>query len=61
MRPENVAKKLLLEVEHGLGQIMLMPPKLMDAPEYWEALADVLQQARAMAAAADSTGGRAAP
>jgi hypothetical protein len=48
LRPENMAKKLLIEVEHGLRNIMLMPPQLLDAPEYWEAIAAVLPQAKAM-------------
>jgi hypothetical protein len=48
LRPENMAKKLLIEVEHGLRNIMLMPPQLLDAPEYWEAIATVLPQAKAM-------------
>ena len=43
-----VAKKLLIEVEHGLRNIMLMPPQLLDAPAYWEAIARVLPQAEAM-------------
>jgi hypothetical protein len=49
LRPENMAKKLLLEVEHGLRNIMLMPPQLIDAPAYWEAITAVLPQAQAMA------------
>jgi hypothetical protein len=49
MRPENMAKKLLIEVEHGLRNIMLMPPCLLDAPAYWEAIAAVVPQAEAMA------------
>jgi hypothetical protein len=48
LRPENMAKKLLIEVEHGLRNIMLMPPQLLDAPEYWEAIAAVLPQAKAI-------------
>jgi len=48
LRPENMAKKLLIEVEHGLRNIMLMPPQLLDAPAYWEAIAAVLPQAEAM-------------
>ena len=47
LRPENMAKKLLTEVEHGLRNIMLMPPQLLDAPGYWEAIAAVLPQAEA--------------
>jgi hypothetical protein len=50
LRPENMAKKLLIEVEHGLRNIMLMPPQLLDAPEYWEAIAGVLPEAKALAA-----------
>jgi hypothetical protein len=50
LRPQNMAKKLLIEVEHGLRNIMLMPPQLLDAPEYWEAIAAVLPQAEAIAA-----------
>jgi len=50
MRPDNMAKKLLIEVEHGLRNIMLMPPQLLDAPEYWEAIAAVLPDAHTMAA-----------
>ncbi len=49
LRPENMAKKLLIEVEHGLRNIMLMPPPLLDAPEYWEAIAGVLPEAKAIA------------
>ncbi|MEI6971711.1 MAG: hypothetical protein WCL44_09360, partial [bacterium] len=49
-RPENTAKQLLLEVEQGLRNIMLMPPQLLDSPAYWEAVAAVLPQARAIAA-----------
>ncbi len=49
LRPENMAKKLLIEMEHGLRNIMLMPPQLLDAPAYWEAIASVLAQAQAMA------------
>jgi hypothetical protein len=48
MRPQNMAKKLLLEVEHGLRNIMLMPPQLLDAPAYWEAIAAVLPEAKAI-------------
>jgi hypothetical protein len=48
LRPENMAQKLLIEVEHGLRNIMLMPPCLLDAPAYWEAIAAVLPQAEAM-------------
>ncbi len=48
LRPENMAKKLCIEVEHGLRNIMLMPPQLIDAPEYWEAIAAALPQAKAM-------------
>ena len=50
LRPENMAKKLLIEVEHGLRNIMLMPPQLLDAPEYWDAIAAVLPEAKAIAA-----------
>lgn len=50
LRPENMAKKLLIEVEHGLRNIMLMPPHLLNAPAYWEAIADVLPKAKAIAA-----------
>jgi hypothetical protein len=53
LRPENMAKKLLIEVEHGLRNIMLMPPQLLDAPEYWEAIAGVLPEAKALAAKQD--------
>jgi hypothetical protein len=53
LRPENMAKKLLIEVEHGLRNIMLMPPQLLDAPAYWEAIAAVLPQAEAMVRSAD--------
>lgn len=53
LRPENMAQKLLIEVEHGLRNIMLMPPPLLDAPEYWEAIARVLPEAKAMAAKQD--------
>jgi hypothetical protein len=49
LRPENMAKKLRIEVEHGLRNIMLMPPQLLDAPEYWEAIAGVLPEAKAIA------------
>ena len=49
-RPDNMAKKLRIEVEHGLRNIMLMPPALLDAPEYWEAIAGVLPEAKALAA-----------
>ncbi len=49
LRPENMAKKFLIEVEHGLRNIMLMPPQLLDAPAYWEAIAAALPQAEAMA------------
>jgi len=49
LRPENMAKKLLIEVEQGLRNIMLMPPPLIDAPEYWEAIAAVLPEAKALA------------
>ena len=38
----------MIEVEHGLRNIMLMPPQLLDAPAYWEAIAAVLPQAEAM-------------
>ncbi|MEI6210361.1 MAG: hypothetical protein WCR06_01920, partial [bacterium] len=48
LRPENMAKTLLVEVEHGLRNIMLMPCYLLDAPAYWEAIAAVLPQAEAM-------------
>ena len=34
LRPENMAKKFLIEVEHGLRNIMLMPCYLLDAPAY---------------------------
>ena len=44
-----MAKKLLIEVDHGLRNIMLTPPQLLDAPAYWEATAAVLPQALAMA------------
>jgi len=50
LRPGNMAEKLLIEVEHGLRNIMLMPPHLLDAPAYWEAIADVLPKAKAIAA-----------
>jgi len=50
LRPENMAKKLLIEVEHGLRNIMLMPPQLLDAPDYWEAIAAVLPEANSIAA-----------
>jgi len=43
-----MAKKFLIEVEHGLRNIMLMPPQLLDAPAYWDAIAAVLPQAEAM-------------
>lgn len=46
LRPENMAKRLLIEVEHGLRNIMLMPPHLIDAPEYWEAIAAALPEAK---------------
>ena len=46
LRPENMAKKLLIEVENGLRNIMLMPPPLIDAPEYWEAIAAALPEAK---------------
>ena len=46
LRPENTAKKLLIEVENGLRNIMLMPPPLIDAPEYWEAIAAALPEAK---------------
>ena len=46
LRPENMAKKLLIEVEHGLRNIMLMPPQLIDAPEYWGAIAAALTEAK---------------
>ena len=49
LRPENMAKKLLLEVEQDLRNIMLMPPQLIDAPAYWEAIASVLPEAKAIA------------
>jgi len=52
LRPENMARKLLIEVAHGLRNIMLMPPELLDAPEYWEAIAEVLPRAKAIAAGA---------
>ncbi len=48
LRPENMAEKLLLEVKSGLRNIMLMPPALLDAPAYWEAIAEVLPKAKAM-------------
>ena len=50
MPPLSVAKKLLIEVEQGLRNIMLMPPQMLEAPAYWEAIAAVMPQARAMAA-----------
>jgi len=53
LRPENMAKKFLIEVEHGLRNIMLMPCYLLDAPAYWEAIAAVLPQAEAMVREAD--------
>ena len=56
LRPENMAKKLLIEVEHGLRNIMLMPPTLLDAPAYWEAIVAVLPQAEAMVRGADCVG-----
>jgi hypothetical protein len=36
-------------VEHGLHNIMLMPPQVLDAPACWVAIAAVLPQAEAMA------------
>jgi len=48
LRPESMAAKMLLEVEHGLRNIMLMPPQLLDAPEYWAAIAAALPQVRAI-------------
>ncbi|MFZ4397911.1 MAG: hypothetical protein ACOYOU_20055, partial [Kiritimatiellia bacterium] len=53
LRPENMAKKFLIEVEHGLRNIMLMPCYLLDAPAYWEAIAAVLPQAEAMVRGTD--------
>ncbi|TFH40667.1 MAG: hypothetical protein E4H01_16175 [Lysobacterales bacterium] len=44
-----MAQKLVIEVQHGLRNIMLMPPQLLDAPEYWKAIADVLPTAKAIA------------
>lgn len=50
LRPESMAAKLLLEVGHGLRNVMLMPPELLDAPAYWAAIAAVLPEAKAIAA-----------
>ena len=46
----------MIEVEHGLRNIMLMPPQLLDAPAYWEAIVAVLPQAEAMVRGADCVG-----
>ncbi|MEI6972797.1 MAG: hypothetical protein WCL44_14925 [bacterium] len=50
MRPDNMARKMLLEVRHGLRNIMLMPPQLLDSPAHWEAIAGALPKALAIAA-----------
>jgi hypothetical protein len=50
LRPDNMAEKLLLEVKCGLRNIMLMPPALIDAPEYWDAISRILPKAKALAA-----------
>jgi len=46
----------LIEVEHGLRNIMLMPPHLLDVSAYWEAIAAVLPQAEAMVRGTDCVG-----
>lgn len=48
LRPDSMAAKLLIEVEYGLRNIMLMPPQLLDAPEYWAAIAAALPRAQAI-------------
>ena len=49
LSPDNMAQRLLIEVEQGLVNIMLMPPNLLYSPAHWEAIAKVLPEAEKIA------------